>query len=163
MSLPLSQLGPLDEEDGQILAELREVYGRMDPVPASLPERLKYAMTVRMLEAEVAELTAMPMATVRSSSAEQTDTISFSGSSMSLMVSLVTDAGVVRVDCWASQGGAVVEVRFSADGEPQERVVVCDEHGRCAFVDLPSGPAHFIMWSDESKSSTPIITPTINL
>ncbi|MGB3761894.1 MAG: hypothetical protein WA966_01640 [Ornithinimicrobium sp.] len=163
MSLPLSEPGPLDATDVQILAELREVYARIDPVPASLPERLKYAMTVQMLEAEVAELTAMPMATVRSSSAEQIDTISFSGSSMSLMVSLVTDSAGVRVDGWASQGGAVVEIRFTDDGEPQERVVVCDEHGRCVFEDLPPGPAHFIIWSDESKASTPIITPTITL
>ncbi len=163
MSLPLSQPGPLDAEDAHILTELREVYRRLDPVPASLPERIKYAMTVRMLEAEVAELTAMPMATVRSSSAEQIDTISFSGSTMSLMVSLLTEPGGVRVDCWASEGGAVVEVRCAADSEESERVEVCDEHGRCAFVDLPSGPAHFIVWADESKSSTPIITPTINL
>ncbi len=163
MSLPLPQPGPLDAQDARILTELREVYGRIDPVPASLPERLKYAMTVQMLEAEVAELIAMPMVTVRSSSVEQVDTISFSGSSLSLMVSLFTDPGGVRVDCWASQSGAVVEVRFTADGEAPERVEVCDEHGRCAFVDLPSGPAHFIVWSDESRSSTPIITPTINL
>ena len=163
MSLPLSEPGPLDAADARILTELREVYGRMDPVPASLPERLKYAMTVQMLEAEVAELTAMPMATVRSNSVEQIDTISFSGSSMSLMVSLVTESTGVRVDGWASQGGAVVEIRFTVDGEAQERAVVCDEHGRCVFEELPSGPAHFIIWSDESKSSTPIITPTITL
>ncbi|MGB3829416.1 MAG: hypothetical protein WA962_11645 [Ornithinimicrobium sp.] len=163
MNPPLSPPGPLDEKDAEILAALREVYRSVDPAPASLPERLKYAMTVRMFEAEVAELMAMPGAAVRSSSAEQVDTISFSGSSMSLMVSLSNDPGGVRVDCWVSQGGAVVEVRCADCAESAERSEVCDEHGRCAFIDLPSGPAHFIVWVDESKSSTPIITPTIDL
>lgn len=163
MSLPLSESGPLDAQDVQVLTELREVYARLDPVPAALPERTKYAMTVRMLEAEIAELTAVPMAEVRSASVERVDTISFTGSAMSLMVSLLAEAEGVRVDCWASQGGAVVEVRFNRDVEQTERSQVCDEQGRCSFSDLPSGPAHFIVWVDEGKGSPPIITPTIDL
>lgn len=163
MSVSLSESGPLDDHDVQVLTDLREVYARLDPVPAALPERTKYAMTVRMLEAEVAELTALPMAEVRSASVERVDTISFTGSTMSLMVSLLTESDGVRVDCWASQGGAVVEVRVNRDDEQTERSQVCDEQGRCSFSDLPSGPAHFIVWANQEKASSPIITPTIDL
>ncbi|CAN5492472.1 hypothetical protein BH23ACT6_BH23ACT6_25240 [soil metagenome] len=171
MTTSIDEFGALDDQDGRILAEIREVASRVDPVPALLPDRVKYAMTVRLLEAEVAELTAMPMAAVRSESGERVDSISFSGSNVSLMVTIASDADGVRVDCWVTSGGALVEVRFSgrdeevgsdtpADGKREE---VCDEHGRCAFTGLPSGLAHFIVWPDADKLTQPIITPTITL
>ncbi len=163
MSAPLEHPGPLDEVDAEILAETRRIYARMDPVPAWLPERVKYAMSVRMLEAEVAELTQMPMAAARSETGERIDSISFSGSRVSLMVNLSAESDGVRVDCWVTLGGAMVEMRFTSEGAGAPRAQVCDEHGRCAFSALPSGPVHFVVWADADKSMPPIITPTINL
>ena len=172
MNEPLSEPGPLDVDDARILTDMREVYRRLDPVPATLVDRITYAMTVRLLEAEVAELTRMPMAQVRSESGDRFDTISFSGSRLSLMVSISTEAPAsedpttdpgVRVDCWVSVGGAVVEIRPSGDGAGQARSEVCDENGRCVFTHLPGGPAHFIVWSDPAKDSPPTMTPTIDL
>lgn len=154
---------PLDAQDSAILVDLREVHTHLDPVPLSLPERVKYAMTVHMLEAEVAELTATPMALVRSEVGERVDNISFSGSSMSLMVSLSTEATGVRVDCWVTVPGALVEVHATGNGSDDERSAVTDEQGRCDFTDLPAGPAHFIVWADAERTSRPIITPTVTL
>ncbi|MGB5952492.1 MAG: hypothetical protein WBG57_08285 [Ornithinimicrobium sp.] len=166
MTSPVDEFGALDEHDARVLAEIREVVSLVDPVPPALAERVKYAMTVRMLEAEVAELTAMPMAMARSTEGERVDSISFSGSNLSLMVTMSSDADGVRVDCWVTHGGALVEVRLSGDGvslEGNDLEEVCDAHGRCAFTGLPSGPAHFIVWADEDKLTRPIITPTITL
>lgn len=168
MTTSTEATGPLDHHDEQILAEIREITSRVDPVPAALTERVKYAMTVRMLEAEVAELTQMPMAAVRSEVGEKVDSISFSGSRLSLMVSLTVESDGVRVDCWVTHGGALVEVHVNGDragGTPSEaeRGQVCDEHGRCVFRGLPPGPAHFIVWPDKDKLAQPIITPTITL
>jgi len=155
--------GPLDASDSAILTDLREVHTLLDPVPLTLAERMKYAMTVHMLEAEVAELTATPMALVRSDVGERVDNISFSGSSMSLMVSLSTEASGVRVDCWVTVPGALVEVHATGNGRGDERSAVTDEQGRCDFTDLPAGPAHFIVWAHPERTSRPIITPTVTL
>ncbi len=155
--------GPLDADDSTILTDLREVYSQVDPVPLTFPERVKYAMTVRMLEAEMAELTAMPMALVRSDVGERVDNISFSGSSMSLMVSLSTEPTGVRVDCWVTVPGAIVEVHAIGLGADDERSAVADAQGRCEFTALPAGPAHFIVWADPERTSRPIITPTVTL
>lgn len=167
MTMPTGEMGPLDEVDERILAEIREISSHVDPAPASLTERVKYAMTVRMLEAEVAELTQMPMAVVRSEVGEKVESISFSSSRLSLMVSLTTETDGIRVDCWVTQGGALVEVHVNGSTAevPAEagRARVCDEHGRCVFSGLPAGPAHFIVWPDKDKLAQPIITPTINL
>ncbi len=166
MTTPIEASGHLDAHDARILAEIREISSRVDPVPASLTERVKYAMTVRMLEAEVAELIRMPMAVARSEVGEKVDSISFTGSRLSLMVTLTTEDDGVRVDCWVTHGGALVEVHVNSregDGASPDAGEVCDEHGRCVFTGLPSGPAHFIVWPDKDKLVQPIITPTIDL
>ncbi len=155
--------GPLDAQDSVILSDLREIYTHLDPVPLTFPERVKYAMTVHMLEAEVAELTATPMALVRSEVGERVDNISFSGSSMSLMVSLSTEAAGVRVDCWVTVPGALVEIHATGNDVDDERSAVTDAQGRCHFIDLPTGPAHFIVWADAQRTSRPIITPKVTL
>jgi len=163
--------GPLDDSDAQILTELREVYRRLDPVPATLVDDIKYSMTVRLLEAEVAELMRMPAAQVRSESGDRFDSISFSGSRLSLMVSVSAEAAAadttddpgVRIDCWVSVGGAVVQVRTSGEAPDVERSQVCDENGRCVFTQVARGPAHFIVWPTAQKDSAPTMTPTIDL
>jgi len=172
MNEPQSEPGPLDEGDARLLTDVREIYRRLDPVPATLVDRIKYAMTVRLLEAEVAELTRMPMALVRSESSDRFDTISFSGSRLSLMVSIsaetsdpgdVTAEPAVRVDCWVSVGGAVVEIRPAGESAGQNRSEVCDENGRCVFANVAPGPAHLIVWSSAAKDSPPTMTPTVEL
>lgn len=50
-------LEALDDRDQRILDEVRELYARWDPCPAGLNERIKFALTVQALNAEVAELT----------------------------------------------------------------------------------------------------------
>lgn len=166
MTTPIEASGYLDADDARILAEIREISSRLDPVPASLTERVKYAMTVRMLEAEVAELIRMPMAVARSEVGEKVDSISFTGTRLSLMVTLTTEADGVRVDCWVTHGGALVEIHVNGregGAASPDAGEVCDEHGRCVFTGLPPGPAHFIVWPDKDKLEQPIITPTIDL
>ncbi|MGB7449990.1 MAG: hypothetical protein WA892_12790 [Ornithinimicrobium sp.] len=174
MNEALSEPGGLDAQDEQILTEVREIYRRLDPVPATLLDRVKYAMTVRLLEAEVAELTRMPISAVRSEPSDRFDSISFTGSRLSLMVSISPqdrDAGAsahgedaaVRIDCWVSVAGAVVEVRSSGAEAGQSASQVCDDNGRCVFEHVGAGPAHFIVWSSPAKDSPPTMTPTIDL
>ena len=48
--------GPLDEADRRVLAAVRELFSRTDPMPSGLTDRLKFEITLAALNAEVAEL-----------------------------------------------------------------------------------------------------------
>lgn len=149
-----------EEMDEILLHRLRRLWGAVDPVPAGLGDAVKYAMTVRMLEAEVAELTQVDDVTaVRSEPAEKVRSLSFSGSRLSLMISITESGGTWRLDGWVTGGGALVELHRGA----QVTVAVADQYGRLVFTEVPPGPAHFILWVDESRSGRPTITPTFEL
>jgi len=48
--------GPLDGADLAILDDVRAAFSRADPMPAGLPERIKFALLMHNLEDEVARL-----------------------------------------------------------------------------------------------------------
>src|SRR5713101_3470362 len=50
--------GALDEVDLAILDGIREVFQAVDPMPADLPERIRFSLALRDLEVEVARLVA---------------------------------------------------------------------------------------------------------
>lgn len=149
-----------DEFAGLVLPQIRDLWSRLDPVPARLTDDIKYAMTVRLLEAEVAELMQVPEMATRATGADLTRSISFTGARLSLMVMATEqDEGMLRLDCWVTVGGAVVELH-AAD---QVREETADEFGRLVFTDVPSGSMHFITWSDASREERPVITPNVEL
>ena len=49
---------PMDDLDFAILDGIRELFERADPMPADLPERIRFSLAMRDLEAEVARLAA---------------------------------------------------------------------------------------------------------
>ena len=97
----------IDAVDERILSELAVLYDTVDPVPADLVERIGFALAVAELEADIAELTLGDLVGARS---EETDTVTFTSGSLSLMVTTVVSAHHVRVDGWVTTPGAVVEV-----------------------------------------------------
>ncbi|HEX5300930.1 MAG TPA: hypothetical protein VFW50_28460, partial [Streptosporangiaceae bacterium] len=62
MTLPDADLPPadepLDDSDFGLLAEIRGMFTEADPMPAELPERIRFFLAFRDLEIEVARLTA---------------------------------------------------------------------------------------------------------
>ena len=48
--------GPLDDEDLMVLQLVRDMLDSVDPMPAELTERAKFAMSVALLHAEVASI-----------------------------------------------------------------------------------------------------------
>lgn len=156
----------LDTHDARILRQVRELYEALDPVPPGLTHEVKYALTVAMLEAEVAELTRTPAALARSTTepGERLRTVNFTGQRLSLMVTVGEEEpdGTRLLDCWVTLGGALVELHPHADGA-SVREGSADEMGRLVLADVPSGPAHFLVWPGPDRTGRPVITPTIDL
>ena len=102
------EAGPIDDADGRALATLRRIYELGDPVPPSLLDRVKFAITLDHLEAEVAQLQreAIPqLAAARSEDILTAQTVTFTSETLTTMVTITPlPTGGVRLDGWASPG-----------------------------------------------------------
>lgn len=156
--------GPVDEVDVQILGRLRSALEASDPVPADLVERSLFAMTLAALDAEVMSLQELASreGAMRSDggSAVAARTVTFTASALSMMITLSSDDGAVRVDGWISPPRQLeVELR-RAGSEP--RTVVADEGGRFAFPRVDKGLVGFVLHDVGSGSAT-LTTPIIEI
>ncbi len=106
------------------LGQVRDLFAHADPVPSDLAERMKFAITVHALHAEVAELMDSALLTTRGADSKveptPTDSVTFTAASVSLMVSAspserTTPRPAVRVDGWVTSPGAQIEA-VTAEG-----------------------------------------------
>jgi hypothetical protein len=144
---------PMDETDERILAQLATLYATVDPVPFDLVERIDFTLAVAELEADIAELTRGELVGMRS---EETDSVTFTSGSLSLMVTTVRSAHHVRIDGWVTSPGAEVDVV----GEGVTRTVTADETGRFSLDEIPRGRAHFVV---RREGYRPVITPSMEI
>jgi hypothetical protein len=166
-----SHTDAVDADDLANLAQVRDLFAHADPVPGDLAERIKFAITVHALHAEVAELMDSALLTTRGAEQKvepaETDSVTFTAASVSLMVTTgPTDSGEsddsderVRVDGWVTRPGAQVEA-VTGRGS---RSVVSDANGRFVLDDLPHGPVHFVVTDPDDEGMRPVITPTIQI
>lgn len=158
-----SHTDPIDDLDLDNLAALHELMSRVDPVPADLADRSRFAITVHALHAEVAELTRSELVASRSSDdATRTESVTFTSGTVSLMVSLApsADGRTARIDGWVTRGGAVVEIVTVEE----TRSVTADDHGRFVAVGLARGMVHFVIRVDPDRpEARPVITPSVEL
>jgi len=131
---------PMDESDLAILDDIRELFGQADPMPADLPERIKFSLALRDLEAEVARLVEQedPLL-LAARGEEQSRTVTFDSDSLTIMIRIDSNQdGAVRIDGWlAPRQRREIEMRTAADA----LLVVSDEQGRFAFASVPRGTA----------------------
>lgn len=156
--------GPIDERDVAALAMLRRIYEVGDPVPPSLIDRIKFAITLDDLEAEVAQLQRESSSELvaRSEDPLKARTITFTSESLTTMVTITPLAtGGVRLDGWAAPGGFLhVELRI---GEVT-RHVTADEDGRFVFEEVSHGLAQLVLRQNESGvGDHPVITPAVEI
>lgn len=151
-------LAPFDETDAALLRELREVINRLDPCPAGLPDDVKFALTLRGLEAEVAEVTRAAEALVRGEEdPDQAATMTFSTDSVSIMLTATPGSdGGARVDGWLTCDTAEVEL-LRPDGNSERARV---EEGRFVFHGVAPGPTRLVVHPDQGR---PVVTPTFSL
>jgi hypothetical protein len=163
-----SHTDAIDARDIANLGHVRDLFGHADPVPSDLAERVKFAITVHALHAEVAELMDSALLTTRGVEATveptPTESVTFTAASLSLMVSagpMDSDEleDRVRVDGWVTTPGARVEA-VTAEGSSS---VISDANGRFVLDDLPHGPVHFVVTDPGNEDTRPVITPTIQI
>ena len=77
---------PLDDADFGVLGDIRELFEAVDPMPADLPERIRFALALRDLEVEVARLAEEDQLTVAARGKEQARTITFDSDSLTIMI-----------------------------------------------------------------------------
>src|SRR5262245_21569878 len=105
---------PLDDRDLAVLAELRAVYERVDPVPAGLVEQVQFALALESFDIEVLRPRDVALA---ARGEEQSRTITFDAESLTIMISIsATGSDRVRIDGWLAPPAAhEIELR-QADG-----------------------------------------------
>lgn len=143
----------LDSADERILARLATLYATIDPVPPDLLERIDFSLAVAELEADIAELTRGELVGVRG---EETDSVTFTSGSLSLMVTTVVSAHHARIDGWVTSPGAEVD----AVAEGVTRTVIADDGGRFSIDDVPRGHVHFVV---RREGYRPVITPSMEI
>ncbi|GAB4084389.1 hypothetical protein GCM10028784_10190 [Myceligenerans cantabricum] len=168
--LSLSPDEPLDDADLAVLAQLADVAGRVDPMPADLVERALFATTLAGLEAEMMEAVQLsePLAGVRSAAAPTEDaptearTISFTHGDLTLMIQLSRErAGLVRVDGWIAVPTPSYTVELRRPGAELE-TTEADEDGRFSFPRVKRGAASLIVRRPEAHGGA-VSTPVIEL
>jgi hypothetical protein len=154
--------GDIDADDEQLLVRVAALYDGLDPVPAGLVDRISFGITLDALHAEIAEMERSGgLVGVRSDSATEAQTITFTSASLSLMITISpTSADRTRVDGWAAPGGGVTVELRSVDGTATR---VADADGRFVFEDVPRGLAQFVVRQPGSDPRPPVVTPSIEI
>ncbi len=155
---------PLDEVDFGLLDDIRELFEAADPMPADLPERIRFFLALRDLEIEVARLAAEEdLAGVAVRGAEQSRTITFDSDSLTIMIRVDTNPdGTARVDGWlAPPQRREIEMKTAADSLN----VASDEQGRFAFARVPRGMAQLVVRPADQPDAAgrSVVTPALIL
>jgi hypothetical protein len=156
--------GPLDDFDFRLLDDIQELFQAVDPMPADLPERLRFFLSLRDLEIEMARFVDEELSAAAVRGAEQSRTITFDSESLTVMIRIDANRdGTVRVDGWlAPPQRREIEMKTSAD----PLSVSSDERGRFAFIRVPRGTAQLIIRSaglGRNEAGPSVVTPALIL
>ena len=156
---------PMDDLDFEILDGIRALCDRVDPMPAGLPDRIRFALALRGLEREVAELVTEDQRLVGARGAEQSRTVTFDSASLSIVVRIEENTnGSVRVDGWLAPPQPR-EIEMQTSGETLN--VSTDGQGRFAFAEVPPGSARLVVLaaaaSDQGGGGPAVVPPALLL
>lgn len=156
---------PMDDVDFEILDGIRELYAQADPMPADLPEQIKFTLAMRHLEAEAARIVGEDeprLAAVRGE--EQSRTVTFDSDSLTIMIRIDENKdGTVRIDGWLAPP-LPREIELQTMTDPQR--VASDGQGRFAFTRVPHGTARLVVSApgeDRGGPGRPVVTPRLVL
>lgn len=120
--------------DDRLLSVVRVAGEAFDPLPAGMVARLHFAVSLELMQAELATLQLDGLATVRALAPLAVTTVTFTATTISLMVTFEDTADGVRIDGWITGGGVAVELRTGLGRLPQ----VSDATGRLTWPSVPT-------------------------
>jgi hypothetical protein len=156
----------MDHFDFAILDGIRTIFEQVDPMPAGLPERVRFSLALRGLETEVALLVTEDdprLAGARGT--EQSRTVTFDSASLSIIIRIEANkSGSVRIDGWlAPPQRRAIEMQTSTG----TLSVSSDDQGRFAFGEVPQGAARLVVVGaaerDQSGRGPTVVTPALVL
>jgi len=156
----------LDDLDFEILDSIRALFERVDPMPAGLPGRVRFALAMRGLESEVARLvTEEDPRLVGARGTERSRTVTFDSASLSIVIRIEENKnGSVRIDGWlAPPQPREIEMQTS----DETLSVSSDDQGRFAFAEVPQGTARLVVVGtaarDQGAGGPSVVTPALVL
>lgn len=157
---------PLDDHDSVLLTEVAATYDDVDPVPADLVDRVRFALALDEVFDEVAQITRVPVdaAAVRGDLADAvcTDTLTFAAAHLTAMVTVTrSGSGRVRVDGWVSPVG---ERRVTVRMQGSALETHADAGGRFVVDDLREGFAQLVFHPRQDEAAEGlVVTPLFKL
>jgi hypothetical protein len=158
--------------DQALLGRIRAAFEAADPMPPGLPERVRFALEVEGLAAELAgpfeglevELARLDTPVVAARGDEESRTVTFDSESLTIMIRIDTNSdGTVRIDGWlAPPESRRIELR--GGGEPVH--VASDESGRFVFAGVTPGSARLAVLpagGATASSARTVVTPVLML
>jgi hypothetical protein len=156
--------GPIDDFDFRLLDDIQEMYQAVDPMPADLPERLRFRLSLRDLEIEMARFADEELSAAAVRGAEQSRTITFDSESLTVMIRVDGNSdGTVRIDGWLAPPQRR-EIEMKTTAAPLR--VSSDDQGRFAFTRVPRGTAQLIIRSagpGQHEAGPSVVTPALIL
>jgi hypothetical protein len=127
--------------DAALLGGIRDLFEVVDPMPPDLPERIRFALALRELEAVVAASSAEAVLAARGT--EESRMVTFDSDSLTVMIRIEPNPdGNARVDGWlAPPQRHQVEMRLG----DRSITVTADELGRFVFRSVPRGTARLVV------------------
>jgi hypothetical protein len=133
------------------------MWHRLDPMPADLLDRIRFAIELETADFEVMRLTQLGAPAARGD--EQSRLITFDSESVTIMVSIKQNADrSIRVDGWLTPAGRhPVELRTTTD----PLTTMSDEDGRFVLDAVPPGLVQLIV--RPTGTTRTVTTPSISL
>jgi len=155
---------PLDEADFALLGDICGLFEAADPMPADLPERIRFSLALRDLEVEMARLAEEDQLAVAARGTEQSRTITFDSDSLTIMIRIEANQdGTARVDGWLAPSQCRdIEMRTASES----LVVASDGQGRFAFTRVPRGTAQLVVRPGDrgpAGAGRSVVTPALIL
>lgn len=150
----------IEREDAALFAQLRSLWRDVDPMPATLIDRMIAAVAAEGLSEEYALLTLVeqPLGSVRGDA--DALTLQFSDGTTSILLHVTnTAAGRHRIDGWVDTASREIEL---VQGERIRRTDSSDT-GRFVFDDVPDGLTLVRLTSTTGDQERILSTPQFEL
>ena len=165
--------GGTQPDDGSLLLAVRDFFETVDPMPFDLPERIRFALTLHDLEAEVTRMARTVNETARvARGAEESRIVTFDSDRLTIMIRIESNPdGTARVDGWLAPPQAH---RVEMSMTDNSITAIADELGRFVFYSVPRGTGRLIVrpphasvagehGDDPPYAANSVITPALSL